>query len=150
MARMHSRAKGKSGSKKPLKKVPAWAPYKENEVEKLVVKYGKVGKYSAEIGLLLRDTHGINSVKALTGKSVSAIVQEHGLTKKLPEDMLNLIQKMITIKAHRGKNKQDQTAKRGMQLTDSKIRRLSKYYQRTGKIPAGWTLDHDRLKMYIE
>ena len=34
MARMHSRRKGKSGSKRPLKQVASWAPYKEKEVEK--------------------------------------------------------------------------------------------------------------------
>ena len=41
MAKMHSRARGKSGSTKPLKKVPSWAPYKGPDVEKLIVKYAK-------------------------------------------------------------------------------------------------------------
>lgn len=150
MARMHSRAKGKSGSKKPLKKIPAWAPYKEKEVEKLVNKYAKVGNTTSEIGLLLRDTHGINNVKALTGKSISALVTEQKLAKKLPEDLLSLIKKMIAIRAHREKNKQDQTAWRGMQLTESKMRRLMKYYKREHKLPADWTLDQERLKMYLE
>ena len=50
MARMYSGSKGKSGSKKPLSRVPSWAPYKEKEVEKLVIKYSKAGKSSSEIG----------------------------------------------------------------------------------------------------
>ena len=85
MARMHSGAKGKSGSKKPIKKVPSWAPFKEKDVEKLIVKYAKAGKSSSEIGLLLRDAYGINSVKALTGKKVTAVLEENNLTKELQQ-----------------------------------------------------------------
>ena len=147
---MHSRARGKSGSKRPLKKVPSWAPYKEKEVEKLVIKYAKAGKSSSEVGIILRDSYGINSVKALTGKSVSAVLKENQLEKKLPEDILNLIKKMIAIRQHLEKNKQDQFAKRGLTLTDSKIRRLVKYYKRVGRLPETWTLETDRLKMYLE
>lgn len=150
MARMHSRAKGKSGSKKPIKKVPSWAPYKGKDVEKLIVKYSKAGKSSSEIGLILRDSYGINSVKALTEKSVSQILAENSLTKKLPEDILNLIKKMISIKTHLEKNRLDQTANRGFTLTDSKIRRLVKYYKNTKKLPEDWKLDMDKLKMYLE
>ncbi len=150
MARMHSGAKGKSGSKKPIKKIPAWTPYQGKEVEKLIVKYAKSGKTTSETGLLLRDSYGINSVKALTGKSVSAILQENKITHKLPEDMMALIQKMIGIKAHLEKNKHDQTAKRGLLLTTSKLRRLVKYYQRSGRLAADWTLDPEKLKMYLE
>jgi len=147
---MHSRAKGTSGSKKPIKKVPSWAPYKEKEVEKLVVKFAKSGQSASVLGMSLRDSYGINSVKALTGKSVSAILAENKLTKELPEDMLNLIKKMIDIKAHLEKNRLDQTAKRGYLLTSSKIRRLIKYYQRTNRLPADWKFDTTRLKMYLQ
>ena len=50
MAKMHSRARGKSGSTKPVKKIPSWAPYKGPDVEKLIVKYSKAGKNTSEIG----------------------------------------------------------------------------------------------------
>lgn len=147
---MHSRAKGKSGSKKPIKVVPSWAQYKENDVEKLVVKYAKAGKSSSEIGMILRDSYGINSVKALTGKKIGSILEAKDLRKELPEDILNLIKKMIDINQHLEKNKQDETAKRGRILTSSKIRRLVKYYQATKKLPADWKLDMNRLKIYME
>lgn len=150
MARMHSRAKGKSGSKKPAKKIPSWAPYKGKEVEKLIIKYAKVGKRSSEIGMILRDSYGINSIQALTGKKLGAILEENKLSKKLPDDILALIQKMVVIQQHREKNKQDQTAKRGELLTSSKIRRLVKYYKSAGKLPVDWELDVTRLKIYLE
>ncbi len=149
MARMHSRAKGKSSSKKPIKKIPAWAPYKEKEVEKLVVKYAKAGRTSSEIGLILRDVHGVNSVKALTSKNITKLLQENHLHKELPEDMISLIKRLISIRQHLEKNKHDQTAKRGLGLTLSKINRLIKYYHHQERLPVGWKLDMNRLKMYV-
>jgi len=147
---MHSRKKGKSGSKKPAKKVPSWAPYKDKEVEKLVVKFSKAGKSSSEIGMILRDNYGINSVKALAQKTIGQVLTEHQLVKELPEDLLSLIKRMVAIKAHLEKNKMDRTAKRGLQLTNSKILRLVKYYKRTGKLAQDWSFDQERLKMYLE
>ena len=150
MARMHSRKRGQSGSKKPVKKVPSWAPFQENEVEKLIIKYGKAGKSTSEIGMILRDSYGVHNIKALTGKTITALLQEHKLTKALPEDILSLIQRMIIIKQHVDKNKQDMTALRGLQLTEAKIRRLVKYYQRSRRLALDWQFDTDRLKMYLE
>ena len=150
MARMHSRARGKSGSKRPANHVPSWALYKEKDVEKLVIKYAKTGKTSSEIGMMLRDSYGINSVKALTDKKITEILTENNMTKKLPDDLLALIKRMIDVKQHLEHNKHDQSARRGLMLTHSKIKRIVKYYQNSKRLPAAWKLDMDRLKMYIE
>lgn len=150
MARRYSRAKGKSGSKKPLKHIPAWTPYQGKEVEKLIVKYAKAGKTTAEIGLILRDTYGVGSVKALTGKSISAIQLENKISKKIPEDITSLIRKMIAIRQHLEKNKHDQTGRRGLLLTNSRIHRLVRYYKQSGRLPQDWILNPERLKMYLE
>ena len=95
----------------------------------------------------------LDNIKAKTGKTPAdfrALAKEKGLTKEMPEDLRNLIKKMVYIQRHMEKNKQDQTAKRGLLLTNSKIRRLVKYYQRTERLPAEWKLDMDRLKIYLE
>jgi len=150
MARMHSRKRGKSGSKKPAKTIPSWAPFQEKEVEKLIIKYGKAGKTTSEIGMILRDSYGVHNVKAVAGKTITALLKENKLTKALPEDILSLIQRMIVIKQHLDKNKQDMTALRGLQLTEAKIRRLVKYYKRSKRLALDWQFDTDRLKMYLE
>src|SRR3989338_784760 len=135
MARMYSRRKGKSGSKTPPKRVPSWAPYKSKEVEKLIQKMGKAGKSASEIGLILRDSYGINSVKALTGKKVNTLLKEHGITKTLPEDMLALIKKLISNKYR----------KNGPGLAFCCILSSSYgYYEIVGRIPA------DSLKNFFE
>ncbi len=150
MARMHSGAKGKSGSKRPVKKIPSWAAYKGKDVEKLVIKYAKSGKNPSEIGMILRDAYGINSVKALTDKTVTEIMKENELERKLPEDLMSLIKRMIQLHLHLEKNHLDETAYRGLKLTSSKANRLIKYYKSTGRLPLDWKLDTTRLKMYLE
>ncbi len=150
MARMHSRKKGKAKSRKPSDTAPAWTPYGDKEVQKLVLKYAKLGKDTSEIGIILRDSYGIGNVKSITKKKITSILNENKLSKELPEDLLNLMKKMVAVKQHLEKNRQDQTAKRGLLLTSSKIRRLIKYYKKSHRLPANWKFDQSRLKMYIE
>ncbi|MFA6073132.1 MAG: 30S ribosomal protein S15 [Candidatus Woesearchaeota archaeon] len=151
MGRMHSRAKGKSGSHKPVKKVvPSWLKYSAKEVELLVVKYAKEEMKSSVIGLHLRDQYGIPSVKTVTGKSINAILKERKLEPELPEDLMALIKKSVLLNKHLGVNKKDYSSKRGLQLTDSKIRRLVKHYKATKKLPLDWSYNPERFKMYAQ
>lgn len=150
MARMHSRKKGKSGSTRPeVRKKQTWVKYSAKEVEALVIKLGKQEKNASEIGLILRDSYGIPDVKAITKKKITQILKDNKLGTELPEDLLNLIKKHIDLTAHRESNKQDMTAKRGFQLTESKINRLVKYYKKKGKIPQDWKFDRSKAKLLV-
>lgn len=150
MARMHSRKKGKSGSKKPLKlSKPIWLRYTAKEVELLVVKLSKEGKKSDEAGRVLRDTYGIPNVKVATGKSFAQILKEKKLTPELPVDLIALIKRVVIIKKHLEKNKKDMPAKRGLQLTESKIKRLAKYYRRAEKLPADWRYKQEKISAFV-
>ncbi len=150
MARMHSRKKGKSGSTKPVKKTkPVWIPYSEKEVELLVIKYAKEGLPPSQIGIKLRDSHGIPDVKTITGKKITKILEEKGLLPEIPEDLLSLIRKALLIRKHLEEHKKDMPAKRGLQLTESKIHRLVKYYKRKGKLPQNWKYDPEKVKIYV-
>ncbi|MDD5331318.1 MAG: 30S ribosomal protein S15 [Candidatus Nanoarchaeia archaeon] len=150
MARMHSRAKGKSSSKKPSKKTkPVWMKRDTKEVEQLVVKLANKGETSSKIGIELRDSYGVPDVGLITGKKITKILEEHKLLKKLPEDMIALIKREILIAKHLENNKHDETAKRGLQLTISKIRRLMKYYKKVGKIPQDWKYDREQAKLIV-
>lgn len=151
MAKMHSRKKGKSGPKKPLKpSKPTWLRYTPKEIEMLVVKLAKEGKTGSEIGLVLRDTYGVPDVKSLTEKSISQILGEKKLMPELPDDLVALMRRSIAIRKHRDENKKDEAAKRGLLLTESKIRRLLKYYKRIGRLAVDWKYDPAKLKMYTE
>ena len=148
---MHSRAKGVSGSTKPIKKVvPSWVKYSPKEAELLVVKYAKDDKKPSQIGILLRDQYGIPDIKLITGKTVNEILKERKIKQELPEDFLALIKKSVLLRKHLEGNKKDMSAKRGLQLTDSKIRRLAKYYKKKGILDAKWRYNAEQFKMYAQ
>jgi len=151
MARMHSRAKGKAGSKRPLKQTkPTWVRYKAKEIELLVGKIAKEGKGPDEIGVILRDSYGVPSVRAMTGKKIGTILAEKKMSPKIPQDLLALIKKSALERKHLEKNKHDESAKRGLQLTESKIKRLVKYYKRAGKLAPDWKYDPKQIRLFIE
>jgi small subunit ribosomal protein S15 len=151
MAKMYSRDKGKSGSTRPVeRKAPGWLRYQPKEVEMLVVKKSKEGLMSSEIGLHLRDSYGIPDVKAATGKKINQILTEKKLAKELPEDLLNLIKRSVDLRTHMEENTKDMTAKRGLQLTESKIRRLIPYYLKNDRLPVGWKYDPKKAKLLLE
>ena len=151
MARMFSRKKGKSGSTNPVtKSVPSWVKYSAKEVELLIVKYAKEGKTPSQIGLYLRDEYGIPDVKMLLKKSVTQILDEKKLSKKLPEDLMALLKKVLAIQEHLEHNHKDEPAKRGLTLTESKILSLVRYYKKTGRVSKDWNYNPKQIKMYIE
>lgn len=151
MARMHSRRKGKSGSKKPAKKTkPSWVRLSNKELELLIAKLSKEGKSASQIGLHLRDSYGIPSVKAITGKRVRAILRDKGLASEIPDDLMALIRKSVQLEKHLEENRQDMAAKRGLQLTESKIWRLVKYYKRAHILPPDWKFDRESIRLYAQ
>ncbi|MEM5798023.1 MAG: 30S ribosomal protein S15 [Candidatus Aenigmatarchaeota archaeon] len=149
MARMHSRKKGKSGSHKPVHKIAPWVKYKPDEIEQIIVKLAKQGYSTAKIGLILRDQYGIPTIR-INKIKLSSILKKHGLAPTMPEDLYNLIKKAINLQAHLQKNKKDYTSKRGFEITESKIRRLAKYYIRAGILPADWKWDIEQAKLIVK
>lgn len=148
---MYSRKKGKHGSKKPpIKIVPRWVKYKNDDVGKLVIKLAKEKKNSAVIGAILRDQYGIPDVKVLTGKTVTKIMRENKLYSEMPEDMLSLLGKAVHLRSHLEKNKNDTGSKTGLEHLESKIRRLGKYYAREGLIEKGWKYDPEKAKLIVQ
>jgi small subunit ribosomal protein S15 len=151
MARRYSGKKGRSASKRPSSKtLPTWVRYKPKEVELLIVKLAKEDKTPSQIGLYLRDTYGIPDVKRLVGKKISDVLHEHNLLAKIPEDLMALIKKAVAIKKHMDMHKVDMVAKRGLQLTESSIRRLVKYYKKIKKLPVDWKYDSKSISLLVE
>jgi small subunit ribosomal protein S15 len=139
MSRIHSRKKGKAGSRKPQAvKSPEWVTLPPAEIENLVVRMGKDGVSTALIGLKLRDQYGVPNIRLATGKDVTRILSEHDMKSDVPEDLSNLIKRSASLLSHIKQNAKDTENKRGLTLINSKIRRLTKYYKRMGVLPDGW------------
>lgn len=148
---MHSRKKGKHGSKKPAHKtVSSWALYDAKKTELLIAKLAKEGKTASQIGILLRDIYGIPNVSVLCGKSVSAVLSDKKLLQEVPEDLVALFKRYAAIRKHMETNRHDETASRGLLLTESKINRLTKYYKRSGRVPEAWKFDTERAGFFGE
>lgn len=151
MARMYSRKRGQAGSKKPVKKVvPSWVRYKSKELEMLITKLAKEGYTSSLIGAHLRDAYGVPDVKLITGKSISAMLKEKGVAPKIPEDLTALIKRAVLIRKHLAENKHDVPAQRGLIITESKLKKLAKYYKDTKRIDQNWEYDPEKIKLFIE
>ena len=61
-----------------------------------------------------------------------------------------MLKRYASIRKHLDTNKHDTTALRGLQLSESKINRLVKYYKRTGRIPETWKFDSERMGFFAE
>jgi small subunit ribosomal protein S15 len=143
MARIYARRRGRSGSKRPFsmrlkQAAPEWVELSTEEVESKVVELRNQGLSASEIGIRLRDSHSVPSVPLVTGKKITRILKERELTSALPEDLRNLMRKALRIRKHLDMNKRDIHNKRSLQLTESKIRRLAKYYRRAKVLPEDW------------
>lgn len=151
MARIYSGKKGKSASHKPpYKSVPKWLKYKNEDVEKLVIDLAKQKYTSAMIGTILRDSHGIPNSALITHKPIGKIMQENKLYPEFPEDLMFLLKKAVELRKHMVANRKDKHSKRGLENLESKIRRLSKYYVRTGKLPKIWSYNPEQARLIVE
>jgi small subunit ribosomal protein S15 len=130
---------------------PKWTGLSGKEVEDLVVKLNKEGVQSARIGTLLRDIHAVPSVRQATGKSVSQILTENQLVPAIPEDMQNLMRRAVNLRTkHLNVHRKDHHNARGLQLIESRIRRLALYYKRQGRLPPEWKYDPEQAQLLVE
>ena len=152
MARIHARRKGKSGSTHIVgrEKHPDWSSLKPREIESHIIELAKEGKSTSEIGMILRDQFAVPDVKIATGKKIARILEENKIQSEIPEDLKNLISRALQIREHIDSHKKDITNKRNLQLTESKIRRLTKYYQSTKKLPKDWKYSPKQAKLMFE
>ena len=151
MARMHTRTKGKSGSTHPMReKHPEWSSLNPREIEGRILELAKAEKSTSEIGMILRDQYAVPDVKIATGKTVSQILAQNKIVPEIPEDMQNLIKTALKLKKHIDHHKKDLKTKRSLSLTESKIRRLIKYYRREERLPVGWKYSLEQAKLMFE
>ena len=150
MARMHSRKKGRAGSRRPARlEKPVWVEYSAEEVENLVVKLARKGYSASMIGVVLRDSYGVPLVKIVTGKPISQILKDNEIETPLPEELSNLVKKALTIRKHLESNHKDLEAKKGLNRTESKIYRLIKYYKKKKKLPVDFKYDPEKIRTLV-
>lgn len=145
-----SKIKGSSHSIRPIESgAPKWVKSSADEVESIVIDVAKKGVPPSQIGVLLRDQYGIPLAKQVTNKKVVKILQEKNLAPALPEDLFNLIKHTGAIRRHMEEHPKDMGSKRGLQLLESKINRLAKYYRSVGKLPRDWKYSPSKASILV-
>ena len=152
MARMYKSRKGKSGSSKPyVSEAPEWSNTDAAAVNQLGIDLGKEGHSSAVIGTILRDQHAVPNARLVLGKRIGAVLIENNIGGTYPEDLMNLMRQAVGIINHLGSgNHKDLHNKRSLEITESKIRRLSNYYKSEGRLPSDWRYKREELRLMVE
>ena len=120
------------------------------DAEEQVVSLANAGHSPSKIGLILRDEHSVPNFRDLTNKTIQEVLGESKLLGDIPEDLLNLIRKSVMLFDHLEKNHKDFSAKRGYEITVSKIRRLAKYYSKKGKIAKDWRYSAQKAALLVK
>lgn len=151
MAKLHSRKKGKSGSKRPKSAASLKAvEIPKEQVEEMVLKSVREGMPQARIGLMLRDTYAVPSVKAVLGIGLSEFLKKKHSLPEYPDDLLNLIKKAVRVRNHLRAAKKDIHNKVKLLHIESKIQRLVKYYAQAGRLPSGWKYDAEKAALLVK
>ena len=139
---MPKQEKGRSHSIRPVsKRKPSWCRYEPEEVEALVIKLTREGQSPSRIGTILRDQHGIPLSKPITGKSITHLLKEADLAPVIPEDLDMLLRKASRLTTHMERNKMDLHNKRALQIVESRIYKLSRYYKKRSVLSSDWKYD---------
>ncbi|GBF92135.1 40S ribosomal protein S13 [Raphidocelis subcapitata] len=139
MGRMHSNGKGMSSSALPYRRSPpSWCKSTSAEVTEHICKLARKGMTPSQIGVLLRDSHGIPQVRYVTGTKVLRLLKGHGLAPEIPEDLYHLIKKAVSMRKHMERNRKDKDSKFRLILIESRIHRLARYYKKSKKLPPTW------------
>jgi len=110
----------------------------QKEAEDAIIELGRTGIAAEKIGQILKSEHGVLNVKEVAGKRIGQILADNNLAPKLPADLNSLIQNANVMRKHLATHRLDIETKYGLSLTESKIRKLAKYYKREKVLPADW------------
>lgn len=137
---MHAHTRGKSHSTRPTSKsVPTWVSISHSDLTTNIIKmYKEDGLTASQIGIILRDEYGIPLVKPILGKTITDVLRENGIKQDMPEDLDRLVKKALGLQRHLRTHNSDRRNVRSLELIESKIHRLSRYYKTRDKIDKNW------------
>jgi len=139
---MHAPGKGISSSALPYKRSPpSWLKTSPEDVVEHICKLARKGMTPSQIGVLLRDSHGIPQVRFVTGNKILRVLKSSGLAPSIPEDLWHLIKKAVSVRKHLEVNRKDRDSKFRLILIESRIHRLARYYKSKQQIAPTFKYD---------
>ena len=107
---------------------PEWVKLKPAEIESIMKELHKQGMAPAQIGLVLRDKHGIPKVRPFTGKKISRMMKDNKLD--IPPQSARVHKEIERVEKHLERNKHDYSAKRSLNKRQWTLHRLALQEQR--------------------
>jgi ribosomal protein S15P/S13E len=101
---------------------PEWIKMKQSDVEKLIVELGNKGNSPTQIGVILRDQHGIPKAKLL-GKKISKVLKENNVKTSTEKDQMQ--KRISALEVHISQKAHDKNAKRSLIKRLWAIKKLS-------------------------
>lgn len=105
------------------------AAWRAVQAQDLIMKLSKKGTTPSQIGVILRDLHGVGRITTVTGTKILRILRKQGLAPEIPEDLYFLIKKAVSMRKHLDRFRKDRDAKFRLILVESRIHRLARYYK---------------------
>jgi len=119
--------------------VPTWVNISHSDIKSIVLKlYNEDGLTASQIGIILRDEYGVPLVKPILGKTITDVLKENGVKQDMPESLDRLVKKALGLQRHLRTHNSDRRNVRSLELIESKIHRLSRYYKKKDKIDKNW------------
>ncbi|XP_043835634.1 40S ribosomal protein S13-like [Dromiciops gliroides] len=109
--------------------VPTWLKLTLDDMKEQIYKRAKKGLPPSQIGVILRDSHGVAQVHFVTGNKILRILKSKGFAPDLPEDLYHLIKKAVAIQKHLEGNRKDKDSKFLLILKESIVHMLARYYK---------------------
>jgi len=150
MAKIHSKKKGKSRSKKPRVIQKTDSTYSDTEIKEKVIELAKKGIRASEIGLIMRDKYGVGDLRAFLGKRLVLFLKDEQVAPEFPSDILDLIRKAVSMRNHMKNNGTDMHNKVKLSHVESKINRLVKYYKKEKILPNNWKYDSENAHLLLK
>lgn len=151
MSRIHSGHKGRAGSHRPYPLTkPEWVTTTSEELVAQAVQLSKTGLSSAQVGLNLRDAYGIPSARAVTGKRLGTLLRVAGISPEIPDDLQALLKRVVHLQRHLETHPKDLSNRRGLNLMESRIRRLARYYRQRKRLPDTWRYSAAAAALQVE
>jgi len=120
---------------------PAWFKLSPDAVVEQIIKYARKGLTPSQIGVQLRDSHGVSQARVITGNKILRILKSNGLAAEIPEDLYFLIKKAVSVRKHLERNRKDKDSKFRLILIESRIHRLARYYRTVQVLPPTWKFE---------
>ncbi|MFA5049620.1 MAG: 30S ribosomal protein S15 [Candidatus Micrarchaeia archaeon] len=151
MAKMHSKKRGRSKSRKPRIIQKTQEDYTDAQIKEKIIELAKKGTKPAEIGRILRDEYAVGDIRAhLGGKRLSSFLKDEDVYSEYPPDLLDLIRKAVGVRNHLKNNKTDRHNKVKLSHMESKIKRLTIYYIKEGKLSSNWKYDPQTAHLLLK